>query len=162
MLYEVITISFYQTAFDGVTAASQTNADLSSSNQIWFLKEMFNFVAMIGFFLSIVPILSLLIKLPFLKNAVTAEKPVVALPSNVRQKIVFWITIAVGGLFPAVLFVITSYSIHYTKLYDSGLDGRRRPGGSVRSCFKTQHLRQAGGTNWYKVARRRRICPRAT
>ncbi len=97
-------ISFYQTAFDGVTAASQTNADLSSSNQIWFLKEMFNFVAMIGFFLSIVPILSLLIKLPFLKNAVTAEKPVVALPSNVRQKIVFWITIAVGGLFPAVLF----------------------------------------------------------
>jgi hypothetical protein len=97
-------IDFYNTAFEGVTSSNQTNVDLSSNNQIWFLKEFFNFIALIGFFLSIVPIISLLLKAPFLKLAVTNEIPVVAVPTTRRQKATYWISIVACGLYPAILF----------------------------------------------------------
>lgn len=97
-------IDFYHTAFAGVTAASQTNVDLDSGNQIWMLKELFNFIALIGFFLLIVPIITLLLKVPFLKRAITEKTPAVAAPKTMLQKVVFWITAAFCGLFPAILF----------------------------------------------------------
>ncbi|MGB4658216.1 MAG: alpha/beta hydrolase [Mobilitalea sp.] len=97
-------INFYHTAFEGVTSSTQTNVNMSSDNQIWFMKELFNLIALIGFFLSIVPIITLLLKAPFLKLAVTEEIPAVAAPVSGRQKIVSWITIAICGLYPAVLF----------------------------------------------------------
>lgn len=97
-------IDFYAKAFEGVTSPNQANADLPASSQIWFWKEVCNLIAMIGFFLLIVPLASLLLQAPFFKMAVTEEVPVVAAPKNNAQKAAFWISIAASVLYPAVLF----------------------------------------------------------
>ncbi len=97
-------IDFYTVAFADVVPASQTTANLPADNQIWNLKELFNFVALIGFFLLIAPLASLLLKLPFLKQSVTEEIPAVAAPVTGGQKAAFWICIVASILFPAALF----------------------------------------------------------
>lgn len=59
-------ISFYETAFAGY------NEDLNllpSGSQIWFFKELFELVALLGFVLLFVPLIMLLTRLPFLSHA---------------------------------------------------------------------------------------------
>lgn len=97
-------IEFYQTAFKSVVTADMTNASLDSGNQIWFLKELFNFVALIGFFLMIIPAATLLLKAPFFKLAVTEEVDPVKMPAKASGKIIFWIMIVCSALYPAVCF----------------------------------------------------------
>ncbi|NGZ75062.1 serine aminopeptidase domain-containing protein [Saccharibacillus alkalitolerans] len=97
-------IDFYAHAFEGVTSPSQTDAGLSSGNQIWWLKEAFNFVAMIGFFLMIVPLSALLLRLPFLKKAVTTVTAPLAKPLRGGQTAAYWIAIVFSALIPAILF----------------------------------------------------------
>lgn len=59
-------VEFYQTAF-----AKYTNGikDIAPTNQIWQLKELFSFLALIGFVLLFIPCIELLIALPFFKKA---------------------------------------------------------------------------------------------
>lgn len=97
-------INFYTTAFDGVTSQSQTNWNLPADNQIWYFKEMFNCVALIGFFLLFVPLISLLLEVPFLKSSITEKVAPVAAPTTGIQKTAFWICIAASILYPAVFF----------------------------------------------------------
>lgn len=97
-------IDFYTQAFEGVTSENQKNVDLASNNQIWFYKELCNFIAMIGFFLLIIPIASLLIKLPYLNLAVTEELPVVASPKLGVKKIWSVSLLVISSLLPAILF----------------------------------------------------------
>ncbi|MCU6763315.1 esterase [uncultured Roseburia sp.] len=97
-------IDFYQTAFADAVTADMTNADLSSGNQIWFWKEFFNLIALIGFFLMIVPIVTLLLKAPFLRNSVTEEIDVVRVPQTAFGKSGFWIMVVCSILYPAVFF----------------------------------------------------------
>ncbi|MEJ8306384.1 hypothetical protein [Saccharibacillus sacchari] len=97
-------IDFYAHAFQGVTAASQVDAGLPSGNQIWWLKEAFNFVAMIGFFLLIVPLATLLLRLPFFKRAITGATAPLAKPLGRGQKAAYWIAVAFSALIPAILF----------------------------------------------------------
>ncbi|WP_229675653.1 alpha/beta hydrolase family protein [Saccharibacillus kuerlensis] len=97
-------IDFYAHAFEGVTSPSQTDAGLSSGSQIWWLKEAFNFVAMIGFFLMIVPLSMLLLRLPFLKQAVTTVTAPLSKPLRGGQTAMYWIAIVFSALIPAILF----------------------------------------------------------
>ncbi len=96
-------INFYQHAFDGVTTASMSNAGLASTNQIWQWKELFNLVALIGFFLLIVPVAMLLMKLPLLKMAITKEVAPITAAKTPWQKLAYWLAIAVGAVIPALL-----------------------------------------------------------
>lgn len=97
-------IDFYAHAFNGVTSPNQTHADLASGNQIWWLKEAGNCVGLIGFFLMFVPLISLLLKAPFLNKAVTGAIATVSAPANGRQTAVYWLAIAFSALIPAILF----------------------------------------------------------
>ena len=97
-------IDFYSKAFEGVTSPNQKNVDLDSSNQVWFYKELGNFIAMIGFFLLIIPIVSLLSQLPFLKLAFTEELPAVSSPQSGSKKIASIGLLIVSGLYSAILF----------------------------------------------------------
>ncbi|MUG86367.1 hypothetical protein GNP92_08340 [Paenibacillus timonensis] len=97
-------IDFYAHAFDGVTSPNQKNVDLGSGHQIWWLKEACNFIAMIGFFLFIVPFISLLIKLPFFNKSVIERLEAVAAPTTTWQKTAFWISIVFCSLIPAILY----------------------------------------------------------
>ncbi|ULO09889.1 hypothetical protein H1230_14640 [Paenibacillus sp. 19GGS1-52] len=97
-------IDFYAQAFKGVTSPNQTNVDLGSGHQIWWLKEAGNFMALIGFFLIIVPLISLLLKVPFLKRSVTSSIATVSAPSTGKGRIVYWAAIVFSTLIPAILF----------------------------------------------------------
>lgn len=97
-------ITFYTHAFQGVTAPSQANWNLDANNQIWMFKELFNCVALVGFFLLFVPMISLLLKAPFLKKAVTEENATVAAPESAGQRTAFWASILFSIAIPALLF----------------------------------------------------------
>lgn len=97
-------IDFYTTAFDGVTSVNQANATLNSENQIWFLKELCNLIAMIGFFLLLIPVVGMLLKAPFLKQAVTEEIPMLSQEKTKLQKIASWVSIIACMLYPGILF----------------------------------------------------------
>ena len=97
-------IDFYAEAFSGVISPSQQNANLPSSSQIWQFKVLFNFLALIGFFLLIGPVMSLLLKLPFFNKAITEETAPVPIPDNPVSKFIFWVFIAIGALYPAYIF----------------------------------------------------------
>jgi len=93
-------IEFYESAFSGVKSASQETVN----GQIWQLKEFFNLVALVGFFLLIVPIMSVLLKLPLFKQSITAETAPVQAAVNGQQKSLYWIFIVLSALMPALLF----------------------------------------------------------
>jgi len=97
-------IEFYTAAFEDYTSVNQTEVDLASNSQIWLLKEIFEFIALIGFFLLFVPAISLLLTVPFFSKAKTEPNPVIEGPKNVGSKIMFWLVIAFSTLFPALLF----------------------------------------------------------
>lgn len=97
-------IDFYTTAFAGVTSPNQTNVNLSSRNQIWWLKETFNFVALIGFFMLFVPLITLLLKVPVLKRAKVEIPEAVSEPGTASQKAVYWSSIVISALIPAYFY----------------------------------------------------------
>lgn len=97
-------VSFYQHVFKDVTPATQAMADLQPDNQIWQWKEIFSLVSLIGFFLLIVPVCQLLLRLPLLKKSVTAEVDPVPPAKHTWGKVLAWLGVAAGALIPAIFF----------------------------------------------------------
>lgn len=97
-------IDFYTTAFSGVTSPSQTAANMPSGNQIWWLKEAFSLIALIGFFMLFVPIVTLLLKLPILRRAKVEMPEVVSEPKTTEQKAILWVSIVIGAFIPAYFY----------------------------------------------------------
>lgn len=99
-------IRFYDEAFEGVRAKSQTTADLAADNQIWFFKELGNLIAMCGFFLLLVPVMELLLKLPFLKEAKLEKAGALVAEKTTAQKAGYWISYVLCLLYPGAFFAI--------------------------------------------------------
>ncbi|HHT90634.1 MAG TPA: hypothetical protein GXZ68_06690 [Firmicutes bacterium] len=97
-------IDFYTEAFAGVTSPNQTNVNLSSANQIWALKEAFNFLSLVGFVILILGLARLLITAPFFKEAVVPAPAVLAVPKSRNEKIVSWVVVIIATLLPAIFF----------------------------------------------------------
>jgi len=82
---------------------------LPPSNQIWWLKELFNLVGLVGFFMFLVPFTDLLLSLPFLRELRTAGvTPVPALQTGREQgrfiaSIVFNVLLCVVLIFPLMM-----------------------------------------------------------
>ena len=97
-------IDFYNTAFEGYNSPNQELVSLESNSQTWRYKEIFEFVALIGFFMLMFPLVSYIIKLPFFSQAKTDKKPALEGANSVRDKIMYWAVVLVGSLFPAYFF----------------------------------------------------------
>ncbi len=72
------------------TAAFRMENPIPSGNQYWLMKECFNFLGFIGMFLMVVPLASLLMRLPFfkeLKTPVPEKLPALQTP---KSKLIFW------------------------------------------------------------------------
>ena len=94
-------IAFYNTAF---AAYNQNLNTLSSDNQIWVWKEIFELVALVGFVLMLVPIIMLLLKLPFFRKAKTGAIKPMPSASAPSAKIGGFALLLCCILLPAILF----------------------------------------------------------
>lgn len=101
-------ISFYMTAF--ADYADMLN-DIDASSQVWQLKEFFELIALIGFVLLFVPVVTLITKLPFFKEAVTEKIPVRVSQTSGAGKVVGIVVLVIVALLPAIF---------YTPLVDGG------------------------------------------
>lgn len=97
-------INFYDEAF-----AEYDVVETSETGQSWMYKEWFSFVALIGFFLLFVPVVQLLLKVPFLSDTVVEKPKALPLPATDSEKTSNLVMIIFGAFFPALLFT-TFYS----------------------------------------------------
>jgi len=82
-------VDFYTQAFEyqlGEAGLATAFEPTERSGQIWWLKETFEFVAMIGLFLAIIPAITLLLKVPFFKKVITAEGEVVEVEETKEEE----------------------------------------------------------------------------
>ena len=94
-------IEFYATAFSDQSGLVK---DIASTSQIWYWKEIFEFVALVGFLLMLAPLALMLMKLPFLKNAkqtVASPTPAAATLSGKLGTVCLFV---VGMMIPAIIF----------------------------------------------------------
>lgn len=94
-------ISFYETAFAGYNEGLDL---IGSNSQIWFFKELFELVALIGFVLLFVPLIMLLTRLPFLSHANTGTLQPLPSVTSVSSKIGTLALVLCCILIPAVFF----------------------------------------------------------
>lgn len=98
-------IDFYRDAFAGVTSPNQSKVNLDSRNQIWWLKEAFNCVGLVGFMIMILALGRLLLRAPFLKNAVVAQPEIVKAPDTTAGHVISWAANILSPALPAIFFV---------------------------------------------------------
>lgn len=98
-------IDFYQMAFAGETSAAQRL--MSSENQTWYLKEWMEGIALIGFFMLLLPLAALLAqKIPYFAFDAGAAQGVVAseVPGSRKSRWGFALIVFVSAAFPAYFF----------------------------------------------------------
>ncbi|MEG1315965.1 MAG: hypothetical protein RSC86_01160 [Oscillospiraceae bacterium] len=96
-------IEFFTYCFDVETT-------LGTGNQIFLIKECFNLVAMIGLFMLLVPLCSLLLRIPAFADLKGVEGPKVPALDGKRKK-VFWIGWILGGVASFVTAVIATVAV---------------------------------------------------
>ena len=94
-------VEFYTTAFANFASGIK---NIPANSQVWMLKEFFELIALIGFVMFIVPLVNLLVKLPFLREAkVELVKPA-AIATGFGAKFAGIVIMAVAILLPAIFF----------------------------------------------------------
>ncbi len=78
---------------------------IPGSNQVWWLKELFNLVGLIGFFLFLVPCADLLLSIPYFKKLRVETIPPLPALESAKQRRKFWIWGIVGGLLTGVMVI---------------------------------------------------------
>ncbi|NTW96540.1 MAG: hypothetical protein HGB31_07985 [Erysipelotrichaceae bacterium] len=96
-------IDFYNKAFDSARSANMIIS--SGANQTWFWKEIFEFIALLGFFIMFMPLANLLLtKTKAFSGLNNPTETLVAGPKTGAQKALYWLIIAFSAFFPAYFF----------------------------------------------------------
>ena len=93
-------IDFYEMAFADYSDLVITGEE----DQTWMFKEWFSFLALIGFFILFIPVITLLSKLPFFKSIYTKKTSPLPEPKTSGAKLTGILLVVIGGLFPALFF----------------------------------------------------------
>jgi len=101
-------IDFYKTAFADYQGLLK---DIGSGNQIWWLKEACELVAMVGFFMVIFALAALLLKVPFLSKAVTGTPALTAPAATTRGRAGYVTVFIASMLIPAVIYSAMNGSV---------------------------------------------------
>ncbi|WP_047985846.1 alpha/beta hydrolase family protein [Ornithinibacillus californiensis] len=100
-----MTSTGYAIDFYDMTFADYSDVvTIGEDGQTWIYKEIFSFVALIGFFLLFIPVILLLAKLPFFNNILTKKADVLPGPKTTGSKVASYVLLFVGGLVPALFF----------------------------------------------------------
>ncbi len=84
---------------------------IDPNNQIWQVKEAFNLVGLIGFFMFVISFAILMTRTPFFSSL--REKEVVAPRTVTKQgKAWYWVSLAAGAIFGAVTYVPILLGVH--------------------------------------------------
>ena len=94
-------LSFYEVAFEGY---QDDIKDIGPNDQIWMFKEAFECVALIGFILFLMPLAVLLMKIPFLKKAVSAQPVVLPATTSLRGRVGTVSLFIITMLLPAIIY----------------------------------------------------------
>ena len=100
-------IDFYTTAFEDCSSGIK---DIDMNSQIWQYKELFEFVALVGFLVLFVPLVTLLTELPFFSKAKT-ELAVAPAEKSVGGKFGKFATLLCLILIPGIIFASTFDSL---------------------------------------------------
>ncbi len=101
-------VDFYKTAFADYQGLLK---NIGSNNQIWWLKEACELVAMVGFFMVIFALAALLLKVPFLSKAVTGT-PALTAPATTTRGRAGYVTVFIASmLIPAVIYSAMNGSV---------------------------------------------------
>jgi hypothetical protein len=96
-------IDFYNKAFESARSSSLIIS--SGANQTWFWKEIFEFIALLGFFIMFMPLANLLLtKTKAFSGLNNPTETLVAGPKTGAQKALYWLIIAFSAFFPAYFF----------------------------------------------------------
>lgn len=98
-------ISFYETAFADYQGHLTS---IPSGSQIWMFKEAFELVAMIGFFMVLVSLVLLLLKVPFLKNAVAGKVEPLPGATTIRGRVGAIALFLVTMVIPSIIYTAGS------------------------------------------------------
>ena len=77
---------------------------INSSNQIWWLKELFTLMSLVGAFMFLVPCATLLLRLPVFHSLVHPVPPALPVPGR-NGKILFWVMFAFSALVACFIFI---------------------------------------------------------
>ncbi len=89
---------------DFFAAVFKLNPAIASSNQIWWLKELFTLVSLVGGLLFTVPFTALLLRLRIFKSLAQPVPPPLPRPTS-RGKIIFGINFAVSAAVACFIFM---------------------------------------------------------
>ena len=89
---------------DYFTTVFSLKPSISSTNQIWQLKELFSLTALVGAFLFLVPFASLLLRLPVFAALVHPVPPALPKPAG-KGKILFWALFVFSAIVACLLFI---------------------------------------------------------
>lgn len=93
-------IDFYDSAFADYSSLVSVGED----GQTWMYKEWFSFVALIGFVMLMIPVVTFLSKLPFLNSIYTKKPEPLPEAKTDGGKLVGLLIAVFSGLFPAIFF----------------------------------------------------------
>ncbi len=88
--------------FEGTLGAPKP---IPSTNQTWWIKELFNLIGLIGFFMFLVPCTELLLSIPFFQELHAVSVPAIPAMATTKDKRKFWIWSIVGGLLVAIFLI---------------------------------------------------------
>lgn len=83
---------------DFFTKSFEMPNPIASANQLWLIKELFNFLGFIGMFLLLVPITSLFMRLPYFAGLATLVPDKLPALSSTKSKLIFWGTWLLSAL----------------------------------------------------------------
>ncbi len=84
---------------------------IDSGNQVWYIKEIFNLVGLVGLFLFIAPFAYILLQTAFFKEVVSEREIKERVLTTKGEKVNFWIVYALVAAIPAILFIPVTYHL---------------------------------------------------
>ncbi len=85
---------------------------IDENNQVWFVKELFNLLGLVGIFMFIYPFSCILLQIPFFSGIISKREATgaPALKSS-GQKIGFWIVWVINTALPALLLIPIGFKL---------------------------------------------------
>ena len=96
------TVDFFYTVFGVPDGYGQ----IDTNDQVWFFKELFNLIGLVGVFMLLLPLSDMLLHTRFFKEVISDRKDICVQDlSSIGSKVGFWVVFAIDAAIPALLLM---------------------------------------------------------